>query len=239
MQNSASSFHAKDVKYQQLSEKQKIASLKEIVLNYEQSKSAVKTESIVEYIKLPKEIITEKRLCKAFDDAEDWCWQMYDNNNLHTNEYIVLIPKHNDQSDTPKITIVDKTIGTRHIYNKFWPSKKKLMITTLLLIITIAKHKSVINVNTNCPKLIQIMEQNGEIPNYLAESRTRQELVVYLASLNTVRILKYVQLKFTIIANEDRCQQNEIQPLCLEFILHKFNQEHPQICFSNISNFSQ
>ncbi|CAG8810690.1 45443_t:CDS:2, partial [Gigaspora margarita] len=96
MQNSASSFYAKDMKYKQLSEKQKIALLKEIVLNYGQSKSAIKTESI--------EIITE-RLCKAFDDAEDWYWQMYDNNNLHTDEYTVLIPKHNDQSDTPKITI--------------------------------------------------------------------------------------------------------------------------------------
>ncbi|CAG8766454.1 19968_t:CDS:2 [Gigaspora margarita] len=167
MQNSASSSHAKDVKYQQLSEKQKIASLKEIVLNYGQSKSAVKTESME---------ITTERLYKAFDYAEDWCWQMYNNNNLHTDEYTVLIPKHNNQSDTPKITIVGKTIGTRHIYNKSWPSKKKLMIMTLLLIITITKHKSVINVNTNCPKLIRIMEQNREIPNYLAESRTRQEL---------------------------------------------------------------
>ncbi|CAG8529402.1 6679_t:CDS:2 [Gigaspora margarita] len=170
------------------------------------------------------------------DPEEDWYWQMYNKNNSNSDEYIVLFPKHNDQSDMLRITIVEKIIGTRHICNKSWPFKKKLMITTLLLIITIARYKLVINVKTNCPKLVQMMEQNRKIPNYLAESRTRQELGVYLASLNTAKILKCIQLHFTIIENEDRSHQQEIQLLCLEFVPHKFNYEHPQICLNGQYN---
>ncbi|RIB08612.1 hypothetical protein C2G38_2211238 [Gigaspora rosea] len=41
--------------------------------------------------------------------------------------------------------------------------EKKILITALLLIITIARYKSVIKINTNCSELVRIIEQDAEI----------------------------------------------------------------------------
>ncbi|CAG8479958.1 5462_t:CDS:2 [Gigaspora rosea] len=107
--------------------------------------------------------------------------------------------------------------------------EKEILITALLLIITIARYKSVIKINTNCPELAWIIEQDAEIPGCMRESHKRNKLGVYLASLNTARALNQIQLKFNVNETENISRQQESRPWQLEFLPFKFNQEYPQI----------
>ncbi|CAG8789683.1 24937_t:CDS:2, partial [Gigaspora rosea] len=54
--------------------------------------------------------------------------------------------------------------------------EKKILITALLLIITIARYKSVIKINTNCSELVRIIEQDAEIKGCMRESCTKSKL---------------------------------------------------------------
>ncbi|CAG8542520.1 6785_t:CDS:2, partial [Gigaspora rosea] len=45
--------------------------------------------------------------------------QMYDENNLSNDKYMVLGPKYNNQHNSKEVTLVGKLIGTRQIQNKF------------------------------------------------------------------------------------------------------------------------
>ncbi|CAG8778105.1 10212_t:CDS:1, partial [Gigaspora rosea] len=46
-----------------------------------------------------------ERLYNAFEDIEDWYWQMYDENNLSNDEYTVLGSKCNNQHNSQEVTL--------------------------------------------------------------------------------------------------------------------------------------
>ncbi|RIB22242.1 hypothetical protein C2G38_2174453 [Gigaspora rosea] len=71
---------------------------------------------------------------------------------------------------------------------------------------------------------------------HLKKTRMRLELGVYLSSLNTARIVKNIQFKFTIVDMTNTKHQPKILLLGIEFVPFKFNYEYPQICLSDKPN---
>ncbi|RIB13164.1 hypothetical protein C2G38_2198564 [Gigaspora rosea] len=107
--------------------------------------------------------------------------------------------------------------------------EKEILITALLLIITIARYKSVIKINTNCPELAWIIEQDAEIPGRpLARTTdpTKEELKAF-----KVKIL--MQELPTLLTLHTRDPNKYKDSICKLYQKEVDDQRHWMICSEN------